>query len=92
VHLIVGKLAINENAQPILGRVMKTVNLTIDTGQSKVCWLRTPGGRFAAHVVVDKKFVPHDVFPNVGDVRTLGAEASFRFVSERPSGTQSTCR
>jgi len=92
VHLIVGKLVINRNHQPILGHVTKTANLTIDSGQTKVCWLATPSGRFAAHIVVDKKFVPHDVLPRVGDIRTLGAETSLAFVRERPSGTPSTCR
>jgi uncharacterized membrane protein len=87
VHLIVGKLVINANQQPILGRVTKTVDLTIDSTQTKECWVPTPSARFAAHVVVDKKVVPGN-----GDLRMLGAEASFEFFSERPSGTPSTCR
>ena len=86
VHLIVGKLVINANSQPVLGRVATTIDLTIDTGQTKVCWIRTPSARFAAHVVVDKKFVPGN-----GDVRTVGAEASITFFAQRPSGTPSTC-
>jgi len=92
VHLLIGKLLLNANLQPILGHVTKTVDLTIDSAQTKVCWLPTPSARFAAHVVVDKKFVPHDVLPQISDIRTLGAETSFAFFSERPSGTQSTCR
>ncbi len=92
VHLLVGKLVINANHQPVLGRVTRSVNLTIDSRQTKVCWLPTPTARFAAHVVVDRKFVPHDVLPHSGDVRTLGAETSFAFLSERPSGTRNTCR
>jgi hypothetical protein len=91
VHLLVGKLVIDPNQQPILGPLTKTVNTTIDSGQTKVCWIRTPGARFAAHLVVDKKFVPHDVNGS-GDVRTLGAETDFSFYRTRPSGTQSTCR
>ena len=83
---------IDANNQPILGPLTKTVNLTIDSEQTKVCWLRTPSARFAAHVVVDKKFVPHDVLPRFSDIRTLGAETTFSFFSERPRGTQSTCR
>jgi hypothetical protein len=91
VHLLVGKLVIDANHQPILGPLTKTVNLTIDSEQTKVCWLRTPSARFAAHVVVDKKFVPHDVLPRFSDIRTLGAETTFSFFSQRPRGTQSTC-
>jgi hypothetical protein len=86
VHLLVGRLVVNANRQPVLGRVTRTVNLTIDTGQSKVCWIATPSARFAAHVVVDKKFIAGN-----GDLRELGAVTSFSFVSRRPSGTQSTC-
>jgi uncharacterized membrane protein len=92
VHLLVGKLVVNANHAPVLGRVTNAVDLTIDSGQSAVCWLRTPSARFAAHVVVDKKFVPHDVFPKDGDVRTLGAETHLKFFSERPRGMRSTCR
>jgi hypothetical protein len=91
VHLLVGKLVINANHQPILGRLANTVDTTIDSKQTRVCWIPTPSGRFAAHLVVDRKFVPNDVLHN-GDVRTLGAQTSFRYFSERPSGTQSTCR
>jgi hypothetical protein len=91
VHLLVGKLVINANHQPILGRLTETVDTTIDSTQTRDCWIRTPSGRFAAHVVVDRKFVPNDVLHN-GDARTLGAQTSFSYVSERPSGTQSTCR
>jgi hypothetical protein len=87
VHLLVGKLVVNENHQPVLGHVATTVDLTIDTGQTKVCWIRTPSARFAAHVVVDKKFVPGH-----GDLRTLGAQTTIAFFKQRPSGTQSTCR
>jgi hypothetical protein len=87
VHLIVGELVVNANHQPILGRVSRTVDLTIDRGESKTCWIRTPNARFAAHVVVDKKIEPGN-----GDVRLLGAQAQFAFVSERPSGTPNTCR
>jgi hypothetical protein len=87
VHVIVGKLMINENQQPVLGRIARTTDLTIDTGQTKVCWIRTPSARFAAHVVVDKKFVPGN-----GDLRTLGAQTTIAFVKKNPSGTQNTCK
>jgi hypothetical protein len=87
VQLTLGKLVINANHQPILGRVTTTANVMVDNTQTKVCWIRTPSARFVAHVVVGKKFVPGN-----GDLRTLGAKASFTFFSERPSGTQSTCR
>jgi hypothetical protein len=91
VHLIVGTLVINANHQPILVRTTKTVDLTIDSEQTKICWLRTPSARFAVHVVVDKKFVPHDVLPRFSDIRVLGAETNFEFFRKLPPGTRSTC-
>ena len=91
VHLIVGKLVVNANHQPILGAVTKQVDLTIDSQQTKICWIPTPSARFAVHVVVDKKFVPAEVLPRLSDRRTLGAETHFDFFSARPPGTPSTC-
>jgi hypothetical protein len=90
VHVIVGGLVIDAHHEPILGAVTKTLNTTIDSKQTKVCWIRTPGARFAAHLVVDKKFVPHDITGAL-DVRTLGVETDFSFFATRPSGTLSTC-
>jgi hypothetical protein len=87
VHLIVGRLVINANHQPVLGRVTTTVDLTLDSGQARTCWIPTPSARFAAHVVVDKKLVPGN-----GDLRMLGAQTQFSFFSKRPNGTPRTCR
>jgi hypothetical protein len=92
VHLQVGTLAINANHQPFLAKITKTVDLTIDSEQTKICWIPTPSARFALHVVVDKKFVPSEVIPRLTDIRTLGAETHFDYFSSPPPGTQSTCR
>jgi hypothetical protein len=92
VHLQMGTLAINVNHQPVLAKVTKTVDLTIDSEQTKICWIPTPSARFALHVVVDKKFVPNQVLPRLSDNRTLGAEMHFDYFSSPPPGTQSTCR
>jgi hypothetical protein len=92
VHLLVGKLVINANHQPVLGRLTNSLDTTIDRRQTKVCWIQTPAARFAAHLVVDKKFVPSEVLPRIGDTRTLGAKTTFTFFRERPNGKQSTCR
>jgi len=84
VHFLLGKLVINANAEPILGRVTRQANGTIDSEQTKVAWLPVPAGRFAVHVVVDRKFVPAQYEPALGDVRLLGAEVSYRFFRRRP--------
>ena len=75
---------INENAQPILGTVIKQVDLAIDSTQTKIVWVRAPPGPFAVQVVVDSKFVPHDFDPTNGDVRLLGAQVEYRLFAKRP--------
>jgi len=83
VHFLLGKLVINANEQPILGAVTRQADRTIDSGQTKVEWLRVPAGGFAVHVVVDRKFVPAEFDPASQDARLLGAEVSYRFVRRR---------
>ena len=80
VHFLLGKLVVNANHEPILGRVTRQVDSTIDSQQTKVESIRVPAGPFAVHVVVDNKFVPHDADPSSTDTRTLGAEVSYSFV------------
>jgi len=87
VHVLVGKLVINDNAQPILGPIGRQRNLTIDSTQTKTVWVPAPGPRFAVHVVIDKKFVPDD-YNHRGDVRQLGAEVSYRFFRTLPKGVK----
>jgi len=84
VHVIVGKLVTNSNLQPILGAVTEQVDLSIDSTQTKIVWLHVPPGPLAVHVVVDKKFVPHQYDPANGDVRQLGAEVEYRFFATKP--------
>jgi len=91
VHLLVGKLVINDNAQPILGDVTHEVDTTIDSNQLQTCWLRTTASRFAVHVVVDKKFVPHDYNPSSGDTRELGAQVTYHFFPTLPKSAVPGC-
>ena len=86
VHLLVGKLVINANRQPILGSITKQVDLTIDSRETQTRWLQTALPRFAVHVVVDKKFVPHAVDPHLSDTRTLGAQITYTFSPTKPAG------
>jgi hypothetical protein len=83
VHFLLGRLVINANHQPILGRLTRQANGTIDSRQTKVEWLRVPAGPFAVHFVVDNKFVPAQLDPTTGDRRLLGAEVSYGFVRRR---------
>ena len=61
--------------------------------KTKVCWLRTPADRFGAAVVVDNKFIPHQIDPSSGDGRVLGAEVTYTFVKKAPPrALRNTCR
>jgi len=85
VHVLLGKLVINANEQPILGAVTKQVNTTVGGTSTIPIWLRTTTDRFAVHVVIDNKFVPCQVAPSLSsDCRTLGAQVSYRFFAKRP--------
>jgi hypothetical protein len=84
VHILLGELVINSNHQPILGKVTKIVDSTIDSTQTKVAWVHVPPGGFAVHVVADKKVVPADYNPSSGDRRELGVELSYHFQTAAP--------
>jgi hypothetical protein len=85
VHVLLGKLVINANQQPILGAVTKTIDTTITGHQTLPIVVRTTGKTFAVHVVVDDKFQPCKVAPGqTNDCRSLGAEVSFRFFKTKP--------
>jgi hypothetical protein len=80
VHVLMGKLTIDANHQPQLDKVLLEKTGTIDRLQTKTFVLPTPGPRFAVRVVIDAKFVPHDLDPSNSDTRQLGAVVSYRFV------------
>ncbi len=80
IHILLGTLTIDANHQPQLGRVIVEKTSTIAPPQTKTFVLPAPGSRFAARVVVDDLFVPHDLNPYNGDVRQLGAMVTYRFV------------
>ena len=93
VHVLLAPLTVNLNHQPALGRTSQQVALSIDSTQTKVCWLRAPADRFGAKVVVANKFIPHQIDPTSSDIRVLGAEVSYQFVKKAPPrALQNTCR
>ncbi|MDX6469231.1 MAG: hypothetical protein QOF75_1034 [Gaiellaceae bacterium] len=92
VHIFTGPLLVNQNHQPVLAQATRRIDLTIDTSQTKVCWVPMAAKQFGAYVVVDKKFVPKEIDPTSSDGRTLGAEVSYRYFTQRPRVMQSTCK
>ncbi|HXH96257.1 MAG TPA: hypothetical protein VNH40_03515 [Gaiellaceae bacterium] len=79
LHVIVGRLVIGASAYPEQGAVTQQLNSSIDTGQTRVLHVRAPADSFMVRVIVDKKWVPHDLNPHNFDTRVLGAQISYRF-------------
>ena len=68
-------------------RIEKEGNLTPETApraEQKVVWVPVPRGGFGLRVVIENKFVPHDLDPRIGDPRTLGAQVDYKFFTQRP--------
>ncbi|HZR96889.1 MAG TPA: hypothetical protein VFA56_14425 [Gaiellaceae bacterium] len=84
VQIQLGSIA-SQQKLPVLGHVLRTIDVSVPAQGTREVWVRTPPTRFAVHVVVERKFVPRDVDPKrFGDPRTLGALVDFRYVRERP--------
>jgi hypothetical protein len=88
VHVLLSSIR-NFHHQLVPGKLLREVSVTVRSEGTRVLWLRTPARPFFAQVVVERKFVPHDVDPRSGDPRTLGAQVSYRFFTKRP-GTPRT--
>ena len=80
VRILIGTLTADANHQPQLDQVRLEKHSTIDRLQTKTFVLPAPGPRFAARVIIDAKFVPHNLDPSNGDTRQLGAVVTYRFV------------
>jgi hypothetical protein len=81
IHVQVGTVRITKEREAALGRVTAQRDSTIDRLQTKTFELPVPGPAFAARVIVDRKFVPHELDPSNPDTRQLGAVVSYRFVA-----------
>lgn len=96
VHLALGSIVNGPNREPAFGKAVLERTVTIASKRTKVVWLRSTMSRFALSVVVEKKFVPHDYLPagalGSGDLRPLGAEISYQFVTTHPTATRHTGR
>jgi hypothetical protein len=73
---------------PALGKVFYDKTTELRRRGSEVVWLRTPSLRFGARVVIVNKFVPQQIDPHLGDVRTLGAQVDYRFFTKLPRGVK----
>jgi hypothetical protein len=74
--------------EPALGRVFYDKRTVARRLKTEIIWVRTPGTRFGARVVVVDKFVPRDIDPRIGDPRTLGAQVDYRYFTKLPRGAK----
>jgi hypothetical protein len=83
VDLQIGTIELEQNS-PIFGKLIRTQHAVIpDAGRTAV-WVRTPASPFAVRAVVRDKFVPQQLNPSSGDVRTLGALVGYHwFLTKR---------
>ena len=84
VHILARRFVIDANRQPIPAGPTRQLNLSIDSTQTKIRWVRIPSGHVAVQIVVDRKFVPHQFDPTNFDTRTLGAEVEYRYYATKP--------
>jgi hypothetical protein len=84
VRLEVGDLVIGEDTQPKLGRVRVARTFSAPNDLSHQFLVEAPPAPFRAEVRVWPPFSPHDLDPQSGDLRELGAQVSFRFVPKLP--------
>jgi hypothetical protein len=74
--------------EPALGRVFYDKQTVARRLKTEIIWVRTPRTQFGARVVIDNKFVPHDIDPRIGDPRTLGAQVDYRYFTKLPRGAK----
>lgn len=73
----VGPVVVDENDQPAIGRVTDRAEGLLAPCVIEGLLLRVPPGPWRVEVTVSDTFVPHELDPNSGDRRELGAVVSF---------------
>ena len=78
VRIVLHKV-VTRDQEPALGAVVRRMETSVNSTQTKVAWMRVPAGTFAVHVAVARKVVPAHWDKGSGDKRTLGVELTYRF-------------
>jgi len=79
VTIRVGKLRRGPDRQPALGAVTDRCTFVVNRLEDRTFLLRTPPPPFHVDVRIGKTFVPHEVDPNLSDLRELGAQLEYSF-------------
>jgi hypothetical protein len=83
VTITMGTLTIGADRQPHIGRVTRTIHYVVHSNQAKTFAIPTPAARFRVEVSVTPTFSPHELVPQIGDNRQLGAVLTYRFVPRK---------
>lgn len=83
VRIRVGKLRRGLDKQPALGAVTDRCTFVVNRLEDRTFLLRTPPPPFHVDVRMSKTFVPHEVDPNLSDMRELGAQLEYSFSPAR---------
>ena len=76
----VGPVAIGQSEQPTIGRVTGRRVIEVFACQPNPVVLPVPADPWRVEVSVSPTFVPHELDPNQGDARELGAKVTFEFL------------
>jgi hypothetical protein len=83
VEIQLGRIGVQERT-PVIGRIVHQQRVVVGGAKTTTVWLRVPASGFAVRALVEKKFVPRDLNPGIGDPRTLGALVDYRFFTQKP--------
>jgi hypothetical protein len=77
-----------QERSPVIGTIVHQQRVTVGGAKTTTVWLHVPASGFAVRALVEKKFVPRDLNPGIGDPRTLGALVDYRFFTKKPRTTK----
>jgi hypothetical protein len=83
VEIQLGRIAVQDRS-PVIGRIFDQRRVVVGGAKTTTVWLRVPASGFAVRALVEKKFVPRELNPGIGDPRTLGALVDYRFFTRKP--------
>jgi hypothetical protein len=84
VEIQLGRIAVQERT-PVIGTIMHQQRVVVGGAKTTTVWLPVPASGFAVRALVEKKFIPNQLNPGIGDPRTLGALVDYRFFTKKPS-------
>ena len=85
VTVRVGTLAVNDNGQPKIDRLVNEQTSRIHSCQVREFVLPTPDQPWLVEVSIDPTFSPKELDPKKSDPRQLGAVVTYSYVPSQPT-------